>query len=392
MAVLDPPQGYELEFLDSVPDELLCKKCTLVARRLVITGCCGESFCQTCIADTNTPCPACGSNEVSSFEHVKNQRLISNLRVYCSMKERGCVWSGPLDQLDTHLDPDLDNCQYVDTKCPLNCLQDIPKNEVEQLAVKTELKLEEQDKILQTLDDKFQEQNERLQKQDEKHSEEEDLLKKKIEEQERELVKLDGRMKDQRKISESYSDKLKLLEEKLDKAMDQSKLHEKITSQCAGHVQLERRFFIENFSKEKNKNEAHKWKSPTMYTHAGGYKLCLGVDVSNEFEGLLCTVYIWSIPGEFDDELKWPVSAEFTVEAINQRFAYFRNHYLQQKKNVEGTSVRITWDKQRQPTRIGQTLALQLYSNNSDKEKNNYSEFITSDDVLYLVVSNIEIF
>ena len=48
------------------------------------------------------------------------------------MKERGCDWSGTLEQLDTHLDPDQDNCQYVDTKCPLNCHMTIPKNKVEQ--------------------------------------------------------------------------------------------------------------------------------------------------------------------------------------------------------------------------------------------------------------------
>ena len=48
------------------------------------------------------------------------------------MKQRGCDWSGTLEQLDTHLDPDQDNCQYVDTKCPLNCHMTIPKNKVEQ--------------------------------------------------------------------------------------------------------------------------------------------------------------------------------------------------------------------------------------------------------------------
>ena len=48
------------------------------------------------------------------------------------MKERGCGWSGTLEQLDSHLDPDQDNCQYADTKCPLNCQQTIPKNKMEQ--------------------------------------------------------------------------------------------------------------------------------------------------------------------------------------------------------------------------------------------------------------------
>ena len=47
------------------------------------------------------------------------------------MKERVCVWSGTLDQLDSHLDPHLDNCQYVDSNCPLNCLQAMPKEQGE---------------------------------------------------------------------------------------------------------------------------------------------------------------------------------------------------------------------------------------------------------------------
>ena len=63
---------------------------------------------------------------------LKNLCTITSLKVYCSLKGKGCDWSGMVDQLKAHLDPDLDNCQYVDTKCPLNCQQAIPKNKVEQ--------------------------------------------------------------------------------------------------------------------------------------------------------------------------------------------------------------------------------------------------------------------
>ena len=123
------PQGYQCEFIDQVFDDLYCKKCMLVARRLTITTCCAESFCQDCIAGTIDQCPACGEEDYSAFQHVKNQRRIKCLQIYCNMKERGCNWSGTLEQLDSHLDS---NCQYVDTKCPLNCLQTIPKNKMEQ--------------------------------------------------------------------------------------------------------------------------------------------------------------------------------------------------------------------------------------------------------------------
>ena len=128
-------QGYQCEFIDSVFDDLYCKKCTLVARRLSITTCCMESFCHACIAVTQEegkPCPACGKEDYNILERVKNQGRIGCLQAYCSMKEKGCGWSGTLEQLDTHLDPDQDNCQYVDTKCPLNCHMTIPRNKVEQ--------------------------------------------------------------------------------------------------------------------------------------------------------------------------------------------------------------------------------------------------------------------
>ena len=100
-----------------------------------ITTCCMESFCHACIAVTQEegkPCPACGKEDYNILEHVRNQGRISCLQAYCSMKERGCGWSGTLEQLDTHLDPDQDSCQYVDTKCPLNCKQTTPRNKVEQ--------------------------------------------------------------------------------------------------------------------------------------------------------------------------------------------------------------------------------------------------------------------
>ena len=127
--------GYQCEFRDSVFDDLYCKKCTLVPRRLSISTCCGESFCHTCITDTQKEgksCPECGEKDYNIIERPKNQTRINCLRVFCSMKERGCDWSGTLEQLDSHLDPDQDNCQYVDTKCPLNCHMTIPKNKVEQ--------------------------------------------------------------------------------------------------------------------------------------------------------------------------------------------------------------------------------------------------------------------
>ena len=127
--------GYKCEFIDSVPDDFYCKGCSFVARRLTFTSCCGESYCHACVSNTQQeakPCPACGEESFSIYEQIKYQKRMGNLQVYCSMKERGCEWSGTLDQLDSHLDPDQDDCQYIDTSCPLNCLTVLAKNKMEE--------------------------------------------------------------------------------------------------------------------------------------------------------------------------------------------------------------------------------------------------------------------
>ena len=128
-------EGYKCDFIDSVPDVCFCKKCSLVARKLTVTSCCSMSFCYACISsfyNQGKPCPVCGQPDFSRHSHRKFQRWISNYKIYCTNKVLGCGWSGKVDQLEAHLDPDGDNCQYVGTKCPFNCQQTIPKKKVEQ--------------------------------------------------------------------------------------------------------------------------------------------------------------------------------------------------------------------------------------------------------------------
>ena len=118
MATPETSNGYNCSFAKkSIPKDFYCKKCSLVARGLTVTSCCGESFCGSCIeAEKGQPCPQCGS---ASFTTVE--------KVFCNMKGRGCDWCGSLQLLDAHLDPKLDNCRYVDIQCPLGCLQTLPK-------------------------------------------------------------------------------------------------------------------------------------------------------------------------------------------------------------------------------------------------------------------------
>ena len=129
------PKTYQCRFVDSdsVAEDFYCKLCDLVARKLTCTGCCGETYCYGCIRavqQDNKPCPNCAQRTFEIFQQVKYQRKISALHVYCSLKERGCGWSGPLEHIEAHLDPDTGDCEYIDVACRL-CGQNVGKKTLE---------------------------------------------------------------------------------------------------------------------------------------------------------------------------------------------------------------------------------------------------------------------
>ena len=134
MATLSKHVGYQYEFVDQVPEDYFCKLCKHVAREPNLTTCCGEIICKACIDATvqdKKPCPSCQETELTSLKHVKYQRNILALEVRCTMKDRGCEWTGQLQHLDAHLDVTTGDCQYVDVECPKKCVQKVQKRNVE---------------------------------------------------------------------------------------------------------------------------------------------------------------------------------------------------------------------------------------------------------------------
>ena len=134
MATLSKTVGYEYEFVDQVPEDYFCKLCKHVAMEAGISSCCGECFCKACvnvIIQDKKPCPSCEDSNITSSQQVKYQRKILALEVRCTMKDRGCEWTGQLQHLDTHLDVTTGDCQYVDVECPKKCVQKVQKRNVD---------------------------------------------------------------------------------------------------------------------------------------------------------------------------------------------------------------------------------------------------------------------
>ena len=416
------PNGYHYEFLEAVYDMLYCKKCNLVARRMTATSCCGESYCHACIADfcdQHKPCPECGEENFSIYEQLKYQKRIKALQVYCSLKHRGCGWVGQLNQLDHHLDCDQGDCQYVDIKCPLNCLQVLPKNEVEQhlseactkrlyvcrhCAFKATYEevvekhlpeckyvpllcpnhcgvaceredMEDHMKIcrLEEMMCKFssigcdgryvrEDEDEYTKKNTQKHlmliAADAVKIKQQLLDQEQKLREQQQKFEEQGQKLGEWEQKLRYQKQKLGKYQQTLQdLELRLMTENKKHVLLKEdldrkdqsldtlmvrliyssdRFVMSNFRKEKAKDKPGDWKSPPTYTHLHGYKFCIGVDANGvgRMRGRGISVHLYAMAGEFDEDLKWPVEAKFTVGLINQR----------EGRDAEYTEC-VRWDK-----------------------------------------------
>ena len=113
--------GYDLEFLESPPDDYECPVCQLVLKDPQIVDCCGIKYCLGCIERVmlaNKPCPICQGVEFKIMPEKQLMRRISDLKVKCAKMKLGCKWTGELRELQNHLDK---VCPYIEVLCPLNC-------------------------------------------------------------------------------------------------------------------------------------------------------------------------------------------------------------------------------------------------------------------------------
>ena len=120
--------GYDYQFVDESPQEILiCKICLLVSRDPYLSVCCGHVFCKSCIDKTkqNTAivkaCPVCRSQEFTTVVNKQVERLVKSLSVFCTNKDKGCKWQGELNDINNHLSSSSTGCQFQDVQCTNEC-------------------------------------------------------------------------------------------------------------------------------------------------------------------------------------------------------------------------------------------------------------------------------
>ena len=271
------------------------------------------------------------------------------------------------------------------------------KEQLQQKLLEQDKKHKEEEKLKQRIEEQ-EKKIEELAKKDNEHGVEEQKLKQKIEEQEKKFEgqekKLNAqviehreevvqKLAEQKKMLEKlFESKLQCLDQKLLELTKKSNQNEINFKKVSGMISLDRTFEMTNFSAEEAKNKYSDWKSPAMYTHVCGYKFCIGVDANGYGFGRGYTVHVdvWGIPGEFDDQLKWPARAKFTIELINQ----------QGRENATDTTDIIEWQR---PVTAG--ILWRFYRNKSSDYyyfimHSKLGEFLVND-TLHFNVSKVEI-
>uniref|UniRef100_A0A1X7SM54 RING-type domain-containing protein n=1 Tax=Amphimedon queenslandica TaxID=400682 RepID=A0A1X7SM54_AMPQE len=119
----------ELSLVKELPEhlEIKCPVCLGILTDPHLVTCCGHNFCGSCIERvkaSNGSCPMCNNQNYQVAVNKERLRIINELEVYCSNKEKGCEWKGELKNMSTHLKKKKrrGECQYEEVKCQYtNC-------------------------------------------------------------------------------------------------------------------------------------------------------------------------------------------------------------------------------------------------------------------------------
>ena len=121
-----PVGGYDHTFVETLQERLKCKICNLACRKAQISTCCGCIFCKVCLdklkelVEAKSPgamygCPHCLMFEFHTFAHTEGDQQIKKLKIYCPNKNKGCQWTGMLNDIHKHI---IDGkCQDVAIEC-----------------------------------------------------------------------------------------------------------------------------------------------------------------------------------------------------------------------------------------------------------------------------------
>ena len=118
--------GYQYQFVLTPADWLICSICSFPSREPYLTGCCGQTFCKSCLEVAKKTsyiidaCPKCHNNNFITIPHHQANKAVESLQVFCTNKKKGCNWQGEVNTVTDHI-KSSDGCKFEDLTCPNEC-------------------------------------------------------------------------------------------------------------------------------------------------------------------------------------------------------------------------------------------------------------------------------
>ena len=372
--------GYDYEFIDPPQNSLECSICLLTLRDPHVISCCGNHFCHTCIGriqGDGKPCPLCNEPNFNTLLHKGVKREVNALMIHCRWRHLGCDWEGELGQLEEHLHPGVGSkgkgCGYVIVECVYKCgdrferrmiqdheLDDCPRRpmkvQMSRLARKFEASLRANDKKLNEViaENKIiKDENKAIHAENQSTKAEVQALHTENKATRAKVQALHTENKATRaevqalhtenkatraevEAIHAENRSVKAENERLTKCIPELEKEQGGTKQKARQIEekhdnLEREldtriipasvppFYFSIVNYEHYKEVDYRWRSPSFYSHPGGYKLYCnaypnGVD---DVKGTHLSLFVYIMRGEYDDQLKWPFNGVVTIEMFN---------------------------------------------------------------------------
>ena len=311
-------KGKEYQFVEETKknlESLQCPVCLEIVLEPVQTSC-GHLFCKKCVRGV-TKCPTCRKQFNRMPDHFNNRRVRS-LRVKCPFTANGCKWVGDLGDVGDH---EAVWCEFQTKPCPYCDFTTIQKEELQE--------------HLKTCDSHtFQCPNgcgaAPSRRGLDQHLEEcpEQLVRCKFS-----MLGCDAeipRKAMERHVATSAEHSTEFL---LQHVMKLTDLVSQLCAKSGVPNPLEQKTWLTNkvlrqeppwvvnmMGFQEKKLEDEEWYSAPVYSHFGGYKMCLCVYVNGngDAEGTHVSVFTYMMRGANYDNLQWPFKGTIKVSLLNQ--------------------------------------------------------------------------
>ena len=311
--------GYEYDFVEEVPDELVCPICHLPTRDPQQVVCCGKIYCAYCLGQTKrviNRCPTC-RNSISSFSDQVSSRRILGLSVKCPNEKFECPWVGTCGEVERH----TAKCRFAKLPCSLKCGAFLFSEEMDDHFKECPCRLHRCPHCRQTGQYRVMTTSHlRVCPELEVQCPNKDCLHRTLGKNiffHRKQCPHENVGCQYRHVGCTFvTTREKMQEHESECTQQHLTLAMKALSTANHTAPLVIR--MKHFKEHKDAGIA--WHSPGFYSHQGGYKLCLNVEANGygTYEGTHISVYTYLMKGTNDANLVWPFQADIFVVLLNQ--------------------------------------------------------------------------